>query len=108
MANNKFLDTSGVGRLWNNVIRAIGNAVNAEAARAKAEEARIEEMIADVADHAYVEGEGIDITTNENGEKVISLEQMAVTDEHIESVSVSKIVVPEDEVLIVYGGSIDE
>ncbi len=74
MANNKFLDTSGVGRLWSNVIRAIGNAVNAESARAKAEEKRIEDKIADVADHAYVEGSGIDITVNENGEKVISLE----------------------------------
>ena len=108
MAKNKFLDTSGVGRLWSNVVRAIGNAVNAEATRAKAEEARIEEKIAEVANHAYVEGDGIDITVNEDGEQVISLESQAITDEHIESISISKIVVPEGEILVLNGGSIDE
>ena len=108
MANKKFLDTSGVRRLWNNVINAINKSVNAESERAKAEEQRIESLINESAGNVYIEGKGIDITVDENGKKVISLEENAISSEHIESISVSKIVTNEGEVLILNGGSIDE
>ena len=108
MANKKFLDTSGVRRLWNNVISAINKAVNVEAERAKLEEKRIEELIAETANNVYIEGNGINITIDENGKKVISLEENAISDEHIEQISISKVTIPEDEVLVLNGGSIDE
>ena len=55
----------------------------------------------------YVEGEGIDIVENEQGQMVVSIEDGAISDEHIESISVSKIVQDEGETLILNGGSID-
>lgn len=55
----------------------------------------------------YIEGEGIDIVSNEEGQKVISLEPNSIDDEHIESVSISKITQEEGDTLILNGGSID-
>lgn len=54
-----------------------------------------------------VEGEGIDITDNIKGQKIISLEPGAITDEHIGQISMSKIVQEEGMTLILNGGSID-
>ena len=108
MANKKFLDTSGVGRLWSNVIRAISSAVSAESARAKEEEKRIEDKIALITETAYVEGEGIDIAFNQQGQRIISLEPGAIGDEHISSISISKVIADEGDILILNGGSVDE
>lgn len=55
----------------------------------------------------YVEGDGIDIVKNNDGQMVVSIEDGAITDEHIESISVSKIVQDEGDTLILNGGSID-
>lgn len=51
-----------------------------------------------------IDGEGIDIIDTPYGEKVISLEKGAITDEYIDSISVSKLVQSEDEILILNGG----
>lgn len=51
-----------------------------------------------------VEGVGIDITENYQGQKVVSLESGAITDDFIESVSLSKIVQDEGTILILNGG----
>lgn len=51
-----------------------------------------------------VEGEGIDITDNAKGQRVVSLELGSIGDKHIEQVSVSKLVQSEDEILILNGG----
>ena len=52
-----------------------------------------------------IEGAGIDITTDEvKGQKVISLEPGSITDEYIGSISMSKLVQSEDEILILNGG----
>lgn len=52
-----------------------------------------------------IEGAGIDITTDEvRGQKVISLEPGSITDEYIGSISMSKLVQSEDEILILNGG----
>lgn len=101
MANKKFLDSSGVKRLWDNVVRI----VSSESARAKSEEKRIEEKIAEMSDNAYVEGEGINVTLNENGQKVISLEQGAINSDHIESISISKLISAEGQTVIFNGGN---
>lgn len=108
MAIKNYLDTAGVKRLWQNVVNAIRSSVDAESNRAKAEEKRIEEKITQMGANAYVEGEGIIITENENGQKVISIEQNSVSGEHIESIPASKITTEEGEVLVLNGGSIDE
>jgi hypothetical protein len=55
----------------------------------------------------YIEGEGIDITENQKGQQVISIEEGAVSDNMIESVSIDKIVQKEGVTLILNGGSID-
>ena len=52
----------------------------------------------------YVEGEGIDIIDNEQGQKVIAIEPGSIDDEHIESVSADKITQDEGETLILNGG----
>lgn len=49
-----------------------------------------------------VEGEGIDIVETPYGQKVVSLEKGAITDEYIDSISVSKLI--QDEILILNGG----
>lgn len=52
-----------------------------------------------------VEGEGIDIEMNNLGQKVISLEPGAITDEYIESISISKLVSDGKTTLILNGGN---
>lgn len=51
-----------------------------------------------------VEGEGIDVTVNSLGQKVVSLEPGAITDEYIESISISKIV-SDGQTIILHGGN---
>lgn len=51
-----------------------------------------------------VEGEGIDIVDTPYGQKVVSLEKGAITDDYIDSISISKLVQSEDEILILNGG----
>jgi hypothetical protein len=51
-----------------------------------------------------VEGEGIDIVETPYGQKIVSLEKGAITDDYINSISVSKLVQSEDEILILNGG----
>lgn len=55
----------------------------------------------------YVEGEGIDIVSNAEGQQVISIEPGSIDDEQIESVSITKVTQNEGETLILNGGSID-
>jgi uncharacterized protein YlxW (UPF0749 family) len=105
MTNKNFLDAAGVSRLWHNITKAISGAVISEKERAIAEEKRIEQKITDVAGHAYVEGDGINITINKNGEKVISLEEGAISDEHIESISISKLTSAEGQTVVFNGGN---
>ena len=108
MAEKKFLDVAGVSRLWHNVVKTVNAKVSSESERAKAEEARIEALIntsgggsaADV-----VEGEGIDIVPNENGQKVISLENGSISDKHIDSISFSKVNLKDGDTLILNGGN---
>jgi hypothetical protein len=108
MAIKNYLDTAGVKRLWRNIVNAIRSSVDAESNRAKAEEKRIEEKITQMGSNAYAEGEGINITENENGQKVISLEQNSISGDHIKSVPASKITIEDGEILVLNGGSIDE
>ena len=51
-----------------------------------------------------VEGEGIDIELNDLGQKVVSLEPEAITDEYIKSISISKIV-SDGQTIILHGGN---
>ena len=51
-----------------------------------------------------IEGEGIDIVDTPYGQKVVSLEKGAITDDYIDSISISKLVQSEDEILILNGG----
>lgn len=51
-----------------------------------------------------IEGEGIDIN-EANGQKVVSLEKDAITDDYIKSVSMSKIVQEEGIKLVLNGGN---
>ena len=55
----------------------------------------------------YIEGDGIDIVENEYGQRVVSIEDGAISDDMIESVSIDKIVQKEGITLILNGGSID-
>jgi wyosine [tRNA(Phe)-imidazoG37] synthetase (radical SAM superfamily) len=104
MADKKFIDSAGIKRLWKNVGKKISSSVDAETQRAQAEEARIEARI-NAAGAECVEGEGIDIVTNENGQRVISLEKQGVTDEYIHSVSAEKITQKEGNKLVLNGGN---
>ena len=52
-----------------------------------------------------VEGDGIDITDNAYGQRVVSLEPGAISDEHIEHVSVSKLVQDNTTILVLNGGN---
>lgn len=108
MAEKKFLDATGVGRLWSNIVKTVDAKVSSESERAKAEEERIESLItsggggasADVA-----EGEGIDIAINENGQKIISIEEKSISDKHIDTISLSKITLKNGDILILNGGN---
>lgn len=51
------------------------------------------------------EGDGIDITLNSLGQKVISLEPGAISDEHIGSISISKLVSDDNATIIFNGGN---
>ena len=51
-----------------------------------------------------VEGEGIDIVETPYGQKIVSLEKGAITDDYISSISVNKLVQDENEILILNGG----
>jgi hypothetical protein len=51
-----------------------------------------------------VEGDGIDVVETPYGQKIVSLEKGAITDDYINSISVSKLVQSEDEILILNGG----
>ena len=53
---------------------------------------------------AYIEGEGIDIVENEYGQFVITLEENAIVDKFVNSISFDKIAQKQDEVLILNGG----
>lgn len=106
MADKKFLDVSGVSRLWNNITNLVSAKVNSEKARAEAEEARIEALIQGGGAGAnYIEGEGIDIVADENGQRVISLEDNSINDKHVESISISKVTLKDGDTLILNGGS---
>lgn len=52
-----------------------------------------------------VEGDGIDITLNALGQKIISLEPGAITDDYIQSISIEKIAQQEGTKLILNGGN---
>ena len=53
----------------------------------------------------YVEGEGIDITENLEGRRIISIEKGAITDDYIGSISFEKIIIPEGSKIIFNGGN---
>lgn len=53
---------------------------------------------------AYVEGEGIDIVENEYGQYVIALEENAIVDKFVDSISFEKIAQKQNDVLILNGG----
>jgi hypothetical protein len=108
MADLKFLDKAGIKQLWKNVVKKVSSSVDAERARAEAEEARIESLILSGGGGAsadITEGEGIDIVLNENGQQVISLEKNSINDEHIESISISKVTLKDGDTLILNGGN---
>ena len=52
-----------------------------------------------------VEGEGIDIVDTPYGQKIVSLEKGSITDEYIDSISMSKLVQSENEIFILNGGN---
>ena len=58
-----------------------------------------------VAGDEVVEGDGIDVTVNTLGQKVISLEPGAISDEHIGSISISKLVSDDNATIIFNGGN---
>lgn len=109
MAESKFLDTAGVSRLWKNVVRKVSSSVDKEKERAQQEEARLEEKIDNIqiagGGSEYTEGDGIDIVSGENGQKVIKVEENSINDSHIESISFSKITLKDGDTLILNGGN---
>ena len=52
-----------------------------------------------------IEGEGIDIIENARGQKIVSLEKEAITDEYIGYISAEKIVQKEGTKIILNGGN---
>ena len=52
-----------------------------------------------------IEGEGIDVVETPYGQKVVSLEKGAITDDYINSISVSKLVQEETTKLVLNGGN---
>jgi antitoxin component of MazEF toxin-antitoxin module len=55
-----------------------------------------------------IEGEGIDVIENLKGQKVISLEKGAITDDYIDSISFEKIKMSEKTTLILNGGKAND
>jgi hypothetical protein len=55
-----------------------------------------------------IEGEGIDVVENLKGQKVISLEKGAITDDYIDSISFEKIKMSEKTTLILNGGKAND
>lgn len=55
-----------------------------------------------------IEGEGIDVIENPKGQKVISLEKGAITDDYIDSISFEKIKMSEKTTLILNGGKAND
>jgi hypothetical protein len=53
----------------------------------------------------YLEGEGIDIVQNEFGQFVIALEENAIKDKHINSISMDKVVQNKENIFILNGGN---
>ena len=53
----------------------------------------------------YLEGEGIDIIQNEFGQFVIALEENAIKDKHVDSISTNKIVQNKENIIILNGGN---
>lgn len=53
----------------------------------------------------YLEGEGIDIVQNEFGQFVITLEENAIKDKHVDSISTNKIVQDKENIVILNGGN---
>ena len=51
------------------------------------------------------EGDGIDITLNSLGQKVISLEPGAINDKYVDSISISKLVSDDNATIIFNGGN---
>lgn len=100
----KYLSTAGVGRLWKNVTKKVATSVEQERIRAQQEEARLEQKINEKQTN-YLEGDGIDISINENGQKIIQLESNSINDSHIESISFSKLNLKEGDSLILHGGN---
>lgn len=102
----KFLSTAGVGRLWKNVVKKVSSSVAEEKTRAEQEEARLEEKIDSIviAGSDFVEGDGIDISVDESGQKVIQLENNSINDAHIDSISFSKVTLKDGDTLILHGG----
>jgi hypothetical protein len=52
-----------------------------------------------------VEGDGIDVVETPYGQKIVSLEKGAITDDYINSISVSKLVQEETTKLVLNGGN---
>lgn len=108
MAEHKFLSTDGVSRLWRNVVNKVTSSVDNEKQRAQQEEARLEEKIDSIVitgSSDYTEGEGIDITVDENGQKIIKIENNSINDSHVESISFSKLSLKDGDTLILNGGN---
>lgn len=55
----------------------------------------------------YIEGDAINIKDDANGDKIVSIEPNSITDKHIESVSLEKIIQSELMALILDGGNVD-
>jgi hypothetical protein len=53
----------------------------------------------------YTEGEGIDIVENEYGQFVINLEENAISDKHIDAISINKLVQDTTDILVLNGGN---
>jgi uncharacterized protein YlxW (UPF0749 family) len=108
MAEHKFLSTDGVSRLWKNVVNKVASSVDKEKQRAQQEEARLEEKIDSIVitgGSDYTEGEGIDIAVDENGQKIIKIENNSINDSHVESISFSKLSLKDGDTLILNGGN---
>ena len=106
MAEVKFLSTAGVGRLWKNVVKKVSSSIAEERERAQQEEARLEEKIDTivVTGAEYVEGDGIDISVDDKGQKVIHLENNSINDNHVDSISFSKVTLKDGDTLMLHGG----
>ena len=108
MAEHKFLSTDGVSRLWKNVVNKVTSSVDKEKQRAQEEEARLENKIDSIVigeGSDYTEGDGIDIEVDENGQKIIKIENGSINDSHVDSISFSKLSLRDGDTLILNGGN---